>query len=46
VHLHLYGKREPRRRRKMGHLTAFGRDAEDAIARVTEARAALQPSRE
>lgn len=42
VHLHLYGKREPRPRRKMGHLTAFGADAEEAIARVTEARQALR----
>jgi 5-(carboxyamino)imidazole ribonucleotide synthase len=41
VHLHLYGKREPRPRRKMGHLTAVGRTVDDAIARVTEARAAL-----
>ena len=41
VHLHLYGKHEPRPRRKMGHLTAFGDDAEDAIARVSKARSAL-----
>jgi 5-(carboxyamino)imidazole ribonucleotide synthase len=41
VHLHLYGKSEPRPRRKMGHLTAFGANAEEAIARVAEARAAL-----
>ena len=41
VHLHLYGKSEPRPRRKMGHLTAFGANAEEAIARVTEARLAL-----
>jgi 5-(carboxyamino)imidazole ribonucleotide synthase len=44
VHLHLYGKREPRPRRKMGHLTAFGTDAEDAIARVQRSRDALQRS--
>ena len=42
VHLHLYGKREPRPRRKMGHLTALGADADEAIARVTKARTALQ----
>ncbi|MBA2270003.1 MAG: 5-(carboxyamino)imidazole ribonucleotide synthase [Chthoniobacterales bacterium] len=42
VGLHLYGKREPRLRRKMGHLTAFGADADEAIARVTAARSALQ----
>lgn len=41
VHLHLYGKREPRPRRKMGHLTAFGANADEAIARVTQARADL-----
>ena len=44
VHLHLYGKREPRRGRKMGHLTALGGDAADAIERVTRARAGLQPT--
>ena len=41
VHLHLYGKREPRPRRKMGHLTAIGASADEAIARVTKARAGL-----
>ena len=41
VHLHLYGKREPRPRRKMGHLTALGEGADEAIARVSEARSAL-----
>lgn len=45
VHLHLYGKSEPRRRRKMGHLTAFGTDAEDAIERATQARNALHSER-
>ncbi|MBA3272846.1 MAG: 5-(carboxyamino)imidazole ribonucleotide synthase [Chthoniobacterales bacterium] len=42
VHLHLYGKSEPRPRRKMGHLTAVGATAEEAIARVTRAREGLQ----
>ncbi|MGZ5002568.1 MAG: 5-(carboxyamino)imidazole ribonucleotide synthase [Chthoniobacterales bacterium] len=42
VHLHLYGKSEPRPRRKMGHLTALGKTADEAFARVSEARAALQ----
>jgi 5-(carboxyamino)imidazole ribonucleotide synthase len=41
VHLHLYGKAEPRPRRKMGHLTAFGATAEEAIANVTKARSDL-----
>jgi 5-(carboxyamino)imidazole ribonucleotide synthase len=44
VHLHLYGKTEPRPRRKMGHLTAFGATAEEAIARVKQARTSLQPA--
>ncbi|MGI8821476.1 MAG: 5-(carboxyamino)imidazole ribonucleotide synthase [Chthoniobacterales bacterium] len=38
VHLHLYGKTEPRPRRKMGHLTATAPTAEEAIERVTKAR--------
>ncbi len=42
VHLHLYGKHEPRPRRKMGHITALAGTAEEAIARVTAARDALR----
>jgi 5-(carboxyamino)imidazole ribonucleotide synthase len=30
--LHLYGKAEPRRARKMGHVTCLGRDLDDALA--------------
>ncbi len=45
VHLHLYGKRDPRPRRKMGHLTALARTAEEAMARVKEAREQLSPAR-
>ena len=41
VHLHLYGKSEPRPRRKMGHLTALGSSAAEAMARVTKARSEL-----
>ena len=41
VKLHLYGKSEPRRGRKMGHLTATAPDADAALAAVTAARAAL-----
>ncbi len=41
VHLHLYGKREPRARRKMGHLTALGETVEAASAAALEARAQL-----
>ena len=35
VHLHLYGKLQPRRGRKMGHLTITAADA-DALDRVSE----------
>jgi 5-(carboxyamino)imidazole ribonucleotide synthase len=42
VRLHLYGKREPRPGRKMGHLTALAGSAAEAIDRVTTARRRLQ----
>jgi 5-(carboxyamino)imidazole ribonucleotide synthase len=38
VKLHLYGKAEPRRGRKMGHLTATGETADEAVRKVVEAR--------
>ncbi len=41
VKLHLYGKKEPRVGRKMGHLVAFGTDVEEAAAKVREARQRL-----
>jgi 5-(carboxyamino)imidazole ribonucleotide synthase len=41
VKLHLYGKTEPRRGRKMGHLTALAPTAEEARRRVLAARDAL-----
>jgi 5-(carboxyamino)imidazole ribonucleotide synthase len=41
VKLHLYGKREARPGRKMGHLTALARTPEEARQRVLRARAAL-----
>ncbi len=41
VALHLYGKKEPRPGRKMGHLTALGAAPDEARRRVLEARAAL-----
>ena len=41
VNLHLYGKAEPRNGRKMGHITAFGQDREDAARRALAARSAL-----
>lgn len=45
VKLHLYGKAEARAGRKMGHLTATGATAEEAIRRVREARDRLVPKR-
>ncbi len=44
VHRHLYGKREPRPRRKMGHLTAVAETVGTAMERVQTARAALRES--
>ncbi|MEO8585226.1 MAG: 5-(carboxyamino)imidazole ribonucleotide synthase [Acidobacteriota bacterium] len=41
VALHLYGKKEPRPGRKMGHLTALARTPDEARRRVVDARAAL-----
>jgi 5-(carboxyamino)imidazole ribonucleotide synthase len=41
VRLHLYGKREARVGRKMGHISASGKTAEEAIALVKQARAIL-----
>ena len=37
VKLHLYGKRQPRPGRKMGHLTVVAESATAALSRVTEA---------
>lgn len=45
VKLHLYGKREPRPGRKMGHLTALAPTADLAAARVLEARRLLTAER-
>lgn len=41
VKIHLYGKASARPGRKMGHLVAFGDDADQAAQRVRAARAAL-----
>ena len=41
VKLHLYGKGEPRRGRKMGHLTALSHDPREALRMVRAAREAL-----
>jgi 5-(carboxyamino)imidazole ribonucleotide synthase len=42
VKLHLYGKAEPRKGRKMGHITATGATVEEAVARVRAARGRLE----
>lgn len=41
VRLHLYGKRDARKGRKMGHLSAVGATSEEALARVQAASRAL-----
>ncbi len=43
VRLHLYGKRDPRPGRKMGHLTALAATAGEAERTVLGTRAALAP---
>ena len=42
--LHLYGKLDPRKGRKMGHLTAVAASAEDALKVVRTSRARLDPT--
>jgi 5-(carboxyamino)imidazole ribonucleotide synthase len=42
ANLHLYGKREARPGRKMGHLTALGSNPTRALERVQAARSALE----
>ena len=42
VKLHLYGKADARPGRKMGHLTALADTPDEAVRRVTMARAAMQ----
>jgi len=42
VHLHVYGTRRVFERRKMGHLTVVGREADEALERARRARAALR----
>lgn len=41
AHLHLYGKKEVRVRRKMGHVTALGDTLDYAIARARQAASAV-----
>jgi 5-(carboxyamino)imidazole ribonucleotide synthase len=40
--LHLYGKAEPRRARKMGHVTCLGTSLDDALATARAVKAALR----
>ena len=40
--LHLYGKAEPRRKRKMGHINSSGATHAEAIQRVQQARKSLK----
>ena len=42
IKLHLYGKKEPRAGRKMGHLTALGDTQNQAIHRILEAKEKLE----
>jgi 5-(carboxyamino)imidazole ribonucleotide synthase len=46
THLHLYGKREARPGRKMGHITALGQTREEALARALQARKVLVSQQE
>ncbi len=39
--LHLYGKREPRIGRKMGHVTCLGASVADALERAVAVAAVL-----
>jgi 5-(carboxyamino)imidazole ribonucleotide synthase len=43
VHLHLYGKREARPGRKMGHITALGKTQEEAFLKALQARKRSRP---
>jgi 5-(carboxyamino)imidazole ribonucleotide synthase len=42
--LHLYGKREARGGRKMGHLSAVAPTADEALARVQDAYDRFRPA--
>jgi 5-(carboxyamino)imidazole ribonucleotide synthase len=44
VHLHLYGKSEPRPGRKMGHINVLSSTPEQALERALAARRSLLPS--
>lgn len=42
VHLHLYGKREARPHRKMGHMNVLGRTSDEALERARAAKRAIR----
>jgi 5-(carboxyamino)imidazole ribonucleotide synthase len=42
THLHLYGKAEPRRARKMGHVTCTAATLDDALATATTVKRILR----
>ncbi|MEM2141043.1 hypothetical protein [Nitrososphaera sp.] len=42
VALYIYGKQSSKPRRKLGHITATGRTAAEAIARATKARKSIK----
>ena len=44
IKLHLYGKMEPRKGRKMGHLTAIADTASEAAEKVKQAKLRLNPA--
>ncbi len=41
AHLHLYGKKEARPGRKMGHINCLAKDVDQALATTTQIRTAL-----
>jgi 5-(carboxyamino)imidazole ribonucleotide synthase len=46
VKLHLYGKKEPRPHRKMGHLNVLGESPDDALQRARRAKERIQLMRQ
>ncbi len=42
VKLYIYGKKTSKPRRKLGHITATGRTAKEALARATKARRSIE----
>jgi 5-(carboxyamino)imidazole ribonucleotide synthase len=44
AHLHLYGKAEPRRARKMGHVTCVAKTLDEALAKAAQVKHVLRIS--